>query len=82
MKRLVLAVIAAVSLLFLGQGTLRAAGQPDSNPRQTGGAAPGHQFGTSADVQAKKQLDEQKYQRSPAESAARANNRPSSSKEE
>jgi hypothetical protein len=69
MKRLVLAVIAAVSLLFLGQGTLRAAGQPDSNPRQTGGAAPGH-----------KQLDEQKYQRSPAESAARANNRPSSSK--
>ena len=56
MKRSVLAVIATVSLLFLGQGTLRAAGQPDSNPSQTGGAAPGHQFGTSADVQAKRQF--------------------------
>ena len=56
MKRLMVAAIAAVSLVLLGPGTLRAAGQPDSNPRQTGGAAPGHQFGTSADVQAKRQF--------------------------
>jgi hypothetical protein len=80
MKRLVLAAIAAASLLFLGQATVRAAGQPDSNPKQAGGAAPGQQFGTSADVAAKKRLDEQKYQKSPAESAAGAHSRPSSSK--
>ena len=72
MQRLTLAAVAAVALLLLGQGTLRAAGQPDASPQQNAGAAPGQRFGTSADVTAKKRLDEQKYQKTPAESAAGA----------
>ncbi|MBV8614722.1 MAG: hypothetical protein JOY66_13300 [Acetobacteraceae bacterium] len=79
MARSMLAAIAAASLLCLGQGTVRAAGEPNSNPRQAGGTAPGQQFGTSADVGAKKQLDEKKYQKSPAELAAGAHGQSSSS---
>ena len=81
MNRLMLAAMAAGSLVFLGPGTLRAAGEPDSNPRQTGGAAPGHKFGTEADVTAKKQADQQKYQNPMAGSASGARQQSSSSKQ-
>ena len=82
MKRLMVAAIAVVSLVLLGPGTLRAAGQPNANPQQNAGAAPGQQFGTSADVAAKKRLDEQKYQNPAPGSANAARHGPSSSKKE
>ncbi len=63
MKRLMMAVLAAVSFLLVGQGMLRAGGQPQANTRQSAGAVPGQQYGTSADVAAKQRLDAQKYQK-------------------
>jgi len=78
MRRLMLAAIAAASLLLIGQGAPRAAGEPDSKPRQNAGAAPGQQFGTQADVAAKKRLDAPKYQKPTAESTAGAGGESSS----
>lgn len=77
MNRLTVAAIAAASLVLAGQGTVRAAGEPDSNPRQNGGAVPGHQFGTAADVAAKKQQNARKYQ-NPGPSAGALHEPPSS----
>ena len=85
MKRMMVAAVAAVSLVLVGHGTLRAAGQPQcetgeqagaapgqqANPQDTG-AAPGQQYGTEANVEAKKQVDAQKYQSAGASSATEA----------
>jgi hypothetical protein len=80
MKRLVTIAVAAVSLGMAGHGTVRAAGEPDSNPRDAGsGAVPGHQFGTSSDVAAKKQLNARKYQNTPPQSGTEARREPSTS---
>ncbi len=67
-------VVAALSLVLVGPGTLYAAGQPCADPdpeqlaaaratpEQDAGAAPGHEYGTQADVRAKAQLDAQKFE--------------------
>ncbi|MBV8589418.1 MAG: hypothetical protein JO212_05055 [Acetobacteraceae bacterium] len=72
MKRMLAIAIAAASLLLAGQGTLRAAGQPQCDSGQTAGAAPGQKYGTSSDVAAKKQMDTEKYQTAGANSAKEA----------
>jgi hypothetical protein len=78
MKRMGAVAVAAISLMFVGHGTLRAGGQPQCDSANNAGAAPGQKYGTSADVAAKKQLDAQKYQTAGANSATETCQKPAS----
>lgn len=73
MKRITLAAVAATSLVLVsGHQPVRAAGEPQCNTGQTAGAVPGKDFGTQADVNAKKELDAQKYAKAGANAATEA----------
>lgn len=71
MKRMMAAAVAAASLV-VGHGTLWAAGQPQCDQGQNTGAAAGQQYGTSGDVEAKKQADARKYEKAEPNSASEA----------
>ncbi len=71
MKRMMAAAVAA-GRLVVGHGTLRAAGQPQCGSGQNASAASGQQYGTSADVEAKKQADARKYEKAGPNSASEA----------
>jgi hypothetical protein len=72
MKRINVAAIAAMGLMFAWHGALHAAGQPQCDSAKNAGAAQGQKYGTSADVAAKKQIDTQKYETAGANSATEA----------
>ena len=74
MKQVMLAAVVAVSLLVVGHGTHRAAAQMPQCDSGRSGAAPGQQYGTAADVAAKKQADAEKYRSAEANSATQACN--------
>lgn len=75
MRRILLAAVAAIGVLAAaGQGAHRAAAQmPQCDPARSG-AAPGQRYGTSADVDAKKRADAEKYRSTDANPATEACN--------
>ena len=78
MKRIIAVAATAAGLLLAGQGTLRAAGEPQCETGPNAGAAPGQQYGTAADVAAKKQMEAQKYQTTEANAASKPCEKPPS----
>ena len=73
MKRTTMAVMTAASLMVVGQGHSALGQMPNCDPARSG-AAPGQQYGTAADVAAKKQADAEKYRTAAANSATQACN--------
>lgn len=78
MKRIMIAAVAALSLVVAGHGTVRAAGQPQCETGPAAGAAPGQQYGTKtgemaqANIEAKKQADADKYRSAEPNTATQA----------
>lgn len=72
MKRMMAAAVAAVGLVLVGYGTAHAGAQVQCGSGGSTGAAPGQQYGTEANVEAKKQMDAEKFQTAEVNSATQA----------